>query len=72
MLQSVVSSEVCVEDTSLHTTLQLLHCDHGPCQELSAYWHILRMCSCPFEAQTYKAATTRKEEHLTVGAVHWK
>jgi hypothetical protein len=48
MQQSVVlkcvGSEVCV-DTSLCTALQLPHRYHGPCQELSAYWHIFGMHS---------------------------
>jgi hypothetical protein len=53
-------------------TLQLLHHCHGPCHELSAYWHILRMHSCLFEAQTYRGTMIVKEHRSKVHTIHWK
>jgi hypothetical protein len=44
----VSSMKLCIEDTSLCTTLQLLHHCQRLCSELSAYWHILRMCISSF------------------------
>jgi hypothetical protein len=43
-----VGLEDYVEDTSLHTTLQLLHHYHGLREELSTHQHIRGMYGCPF------------------------
>jgi hypothetical protein len=45
--ETCVGSEVCVDDTSQRSTLQLLHECRGRNWELNAYLRILEMYSCP-------------------------
>jgi hypothetical protein len=54
MAQNVCGFKVCVEHISPHTALQPLHHYHRLCQELSAYRHIIGMCTCSFKHRLTK------------------